>query len=41
MAHSDVQGLRRMMLMTSDVHGLYARFGFGPSAHPERVMEKV
>ncbi|SAL65303.1 N-acetyltransferase GCN5 [Caballeronia peredens] len=41
MAHPDLQGLRRMMLVTSDAHGLYARHGFAPSAHPERIMERV
>jgi GNAT superfamily N-acetyltransferase len=41
MAHPELQGLRRMMLVTSDAHRLYARFGFKASAHPERVMEKV
>jgi GNAT superfamily N-acetyltransferase len=41
MAHPDLQGLRRMMLVTSDAHGLYARHGFKASAHPERIMEKV
>jgi GNAT superfamily N-acetyltransferase len=41
MAHPDLQGLRRMMLVTSDAHALYARHGFGAPAHPERIMEKV
>jgi GNAT superfamily N-acetyltransferase len=41
MAHPDLQGLRRMMLVTSDAHGLYARLGFGASRHPERIMEKL
>jgi GNAT superfamily N-acetyltransferase len=41
MAHPDLQGLRRMMLVTSDAHGLYARLGFGASRHPERIMEKI
>ena len=41
MAHPDLQGLRRMMLVTSDAHGLYVRHGFAASAHPERIMEKV
>jgi hypothetical protein len=30
-----------MMLVTSDAHGLYAKFGFSPPAHPERMMEKM
>ncbi|WP_244816367.1 GNAT family N-acetyltransferase [Caballeronia sp. Lep1P3] len=41
LAHPDLQGLRRMMLVTSDAHGLYARFGFHAPAHPERIMEKT
>jgi GNAT superfamily N-acetyltransferase len=41
MAHPELQALRRMILVTSDAHGLYARFGFKASAHPERIMEKV
>jgi predicted N-acetyltransferase YhbS len=41
MAHPDLQGLRRMMLVTSGAHRLYARFGFRASAHPERIMERV
>lgn len=41
MAHPDLQGLRRMMLVTSDAHGFYARSGFAASAHPERIMERI
>jgi GNAT superfamily N-acetyltransferase len=41
MAHPDLQDLRRMMLVTSDAHALYARHGFSASAHPERIMEKT
>ena len=40
-AHPDLQGLRRWMLMTHDAHGLYARFGFAPLAHPDRAMERT
>ena len=40
MAHPDVQGLRRLLLATSDAHGLYAGFGFGP-ARPDKLMEIV
>jgi GNAT superfamily N-acetyltransferase len=39
LAHPRLQGLRRFMLGTRDAHGLYARFGFKPLAHPERFME--
>jgi hypothetical protein len=31
--------MRRFLLGTRDAHGLYARFGFQPLAHPERFME--
>jgi GNAT superfamily N-acetyltransferase len=39
MAHPDLQGLRRFSLSTRDAHALYARFGFGPVANPDRQME--
>jgi len=39
LAHPRLQGLRRFLLGTKDAHGLYARFGFKPLAHPERFME--
>lgn len=39
MAHPDLQGLRRIMLVTRDAHGLYERHGFGPPRNPERHME--
>ncbi len=41
MAHPQLQGLRRFMLATFDAHGLYARFGFIPTARPDRLMEKL
>jgi len=37
--HPDLQGLRRMMLATSDAHGLYQQFGFTTLAAPEVYME--
>ena len=40
-AHPDLQGLRRWMLVTLDAHGLYEQFGFKPLTHPERHMEIV
>ncbi|SAL66432.1 GNAT family N-acetyltransferase [Caballeronia telluris] len=40
LAHDDLHDLRRLMLVTSDAHGLYARFGFTAPANPERIMEK-
>lgn len=41
LAHADLQGLRRWMLLTRDAHPLYRQVGFTELAHPERVMEKV
>jgi GNAT superfamily N-acetyltransferase len=39
LAHPDLQGLRRWMLVTRDAHGLYRKVGFSDLAHPERIME--
>ncbi|MGH7526503.1 MAG: GNAT family N-acetyltransferase [Gemmatimonadales bacterium] len=39
MASSQLQGLRRWMLVTRDAHRLYQEFGFGPPANPDGVME--
>ncbi len=39
LAHSDLQGLRRMLLATRDAHGLYAACGFKALAHPDTFME--
>ncbi|MES1196016.1 MAG: GNAT family N-acetyltransferase, partial [Steroidobacter sp.] len=39
MVHPELQGLRRISLITRDAHGLYAKLGFKPLAHPERTME--
>ena len=40
-AHPDLQGLRRWMLVTRDAHALYEKFGFGPLANPGRHMERT
>ena len=40
MNHASLQGLRRWLLATRDVHGLYAQYGFQPLEIPERWMEK-
>jgi len=40
MSHPDVQGLRRMLLVTRDAHGLYAKFDFNALAAPDRFMER-
>jgi len=36
--HPDLQGLRRLLLVTRDAHGLYAQFGFKLLTHPENFM---
>lgn len=41
LAHPDLQGLRRFLLATRDAHDLYWRYGFAPTARPERFMEMV
>lgn len=38
-AHPDLQGLRRFVLITRDAHWLYERIGFRPLAAPDRYME--
>jgi len=38
-AHEDLQGLRRLLLLTSDAHGLYRQFGFKELGNPSRFME--
>ena len=38
--HPELQGLRRIMLATSDKHALYEKAGFKPLLKPEIFMEK-
>ena len=38
MSHPDLQGLRRMILVTKDAHGLYRQFGFTPIINVDRWM---
>ena len=38
MDYPSLQGLRRMMLVTKDAHGLYKQFGFLPIDTPENTM---
>jgi GNAT superfamily N-acetyltransferase len=38
---SELQGLRRWLLLTRDAHGLYKKTGFVEPKTPERYMEKV
>jgi len=37
--HPDLQGLRRLCLMTRDAHGLYEPFGFREMKDPSRYLE--
>ena len=37
--HDDLQGLRRLLLLTSDAHELYRQFGFTEIGNPWRFME--
>ncbi len=37
--HSDLQGLRRLLLATSSAHGLYGRYGFTALTRPSNFME--
>lgn len=38
--HSELQGLRRWMLATSDAHGVYAALGWEPVAQPDLFMQR-
>lgn len=38
LAHPELQGLRRWMLVTRDAHGLYEKVGFSVTDKPEQVM---
>ena len=38
-AHPALRGLRRIVLITRDAHGLYEKFGFKPLTKPEGYME--
>ena len=37
--HPDLQGLRRLLLLTSDAHSLYRQFGFSEIGNAWRFME--
>jgi len=41
MNHPALQGLRRLLLLTSDAHSLYAQFGFTEIGDERRFMEVV
>lgn len=40
MAHPELQGLRRWILLTRDAHEMYKKFGWKEIAAPEKWMEK-
>jgi GNAT superfamily N-acetyltransferase len=40
LAHPDLQGFRRWVLITRDAHGLYQPFGFHALARPDRYLER-
>jgi GNAT superfamily N-acetyltransferase len=37
--HEELQSLRRLLLLTSDAHDLYRKFGFEELGNPSRFME--
>ena len=39
--HPDFNGIRRVLLVTRDAHGVYAGVGFAPLARPDRFMERI
>ena len=39
-AHPELSGLRRWILVTSDAHDLYRKYGFTELRNPERFMER-
>lgn len=39
LAHPELQGFRRWILLTRDAQGLYKKFGFVSPPNPERYME--
>jgi GNAT superfamily N-acetyltransferase len=40
LAHPELQGFRRWVLLTRDAHGLYRQYGFRDLAHPDRYLER-
>ena len=40
MSHSELQGLRRIMLATQDAHRLYEKYGFEEVPNPQSLMQK-
>jgi hypothetical protein len=40
LAHPELQGLRRWLLVTRDAHGLYRKFGFTEVADPSMLLTR-
>jgi GNAT superfamily N-acetyltransferase len=40
-SHPELQGVKRMLLVTRDAHVLYRQYGFTPLAAPESWMERL
>jgi GNAT superfamily N-acetyltransferase len=40
LAHPELQGMRRWLLITRDAHALYRKFGFTAAAEPSRIMTR-
>ena len=41
LAHPELQGIRKWLLVTNDAHGLYQQFDFKELEHPEKYMERI
>lgn len=41
LAHPDLKGLKRILLVTKDAQDLYNRYGFSPLANPGGWMERL
>lgn len=39
LAHPDLQGLRRILLMTNEAQELYKKYGFKLASNPQNIME--
>jgi hypothetical protein len=40
-SHPRLQGFRRWLLATKDMHAVYAKMGWEPVLRPERLMERL
>ena len=41
MGHTELQELKRWLLVTADAHGLYEQYGFTRLSSPESLMERL